>query len=68
MFDTATICWGLFYGAIGTALAMYGFRQRKAVPTTTGVVLTILPMFTTNPWVLSITGVLLILVTFIVRV
>ena len=41
-------------GAIGTAMAVYGIRQREPLPLVFGIVLGVLPMVVSSGWAAAI--------------
>ncbi|NRH26709.1 MULTISPECIES: hypothetical protein [Pseudomonas] len=43
--DTASLLWGLLFGSIGLGYAIYGKKQRSAVPFVCGLLLMGLPYF-----------------------
>jgi len=43
--DTAWLMWSALFGLIGTAVFLYGRRQRRAAPTLMGVALMVYPYF-----------------------
>ena len=61
MDDTATLIWGVLFGAIGLGFLTYGRRQRAIVPLIAGVALLLIPYLNydtepTGPWFLSQVG------------
>ena len=46
--STSYILWSIFLGALGIAYVVYGKKQRKAVPLLGGIVLLVLPYFSSN--------------------
>ena len=43
--DTAWLMWSALFGLIGSAVFLYGRRQRRAAPTLVGVALMVYPYF-----------------------
>ena len=46
--DTAWFMWSALFGLIGTAVLVYGRRQRRAAPTLVGVALMTYPYFVSS--------------------
>lgn len=59
---------GVLFGAIGTGYLMYARRARRVVPLCVGIGLIGMPWVIGNPWLLLITGVVLLAVSYYVRV
>ena len=55
----AQMLWGLLFGSIGLAFAIYGRKQRAPVPLLCGVGLMVYPWFVTNTAALVAVGVIL---------
>ena len=55
----ATLLWGLLFGSIGFAFALYGKQQRALVPLLCGVALMIYPYFVPN--VIALVGIGIVL-------
>lgn len=66
--DTATLLWGLFFGAFGFAYFMYGRKQKKPVPFVTGLALMAFPYFIDNPVLLAGIGLALMATPFFVKI
>ena len=49
--STAYILWNIFLGALGFAYIIYGKKQRKAIPLLGGIVLIVLPYFTSLTYI-----------------
>ncbi len=60
----STLIIGFIAGVIGAAYFVYGKRQQKFAPMLCGVLLGIYPLFTSNPYVLTIVGAALLAVPF----
>lgn len=55
MNSTATIFWGLLFGAVGFAYFMYGRKQKMIVPLVCGLTLMLFPYFVSNVlWLVGI--------------
>jgi hypothetical protein len=65
--DTSTLLWGLLFGSIGFGLLIYGKRQRRIVPFACGLVLVILPYFTTSNLLLVALGSALVALPYFLR-
>ncbi len=58
--DTSTIMWGLLFGSIGVGFFVYGKKQKAMTPLFCGVGLMIAPYFTSNVYILVLSGIVLI--------
>jgi len=65
--NTSSLLWGLLFGSLGLGFAMYGRKQRAAVPLVCGLVLMILPYLISNTLLLVSGGILLIAIPYFVR-
>jgi hypothetical protein len=63
----ASLLWGLLFSSIGVGFALYGKRQRSAVPLLCGVALMIYPYFVPNVAALVAIGVALCVVPYLFR-
>jgi hypothetical protein len=57
---TAWLLWSGLFSVIGTAVLVYGRRQRRGVPVIVGIALMVYPYFISNVWVLVGIGALLL--------
>ena len=65
--NTATLFWGLLFGSIGLAMALYGRKQRAPVPLICGVALMVLPYAIADPSLLLAVGIALVVIPYFVR-
>ncbi len=65
--DTATLIWGIVFGALGFGYFIYGRRQKAVVPLVTGIALMVFPYFIANVYLLVIVGVGLTVVPYFFR-
>ena len=65
--DTATLLWGMFFGAIGTGYFIYGKKQHKFVPLISGMALIGFPYAVSNVVALVGIGIALMAVPYFVR-
>jgi hypothetical protein len=65
--DTSSLLWGLLFGSIGVGFAMYGRKQRMAVPLICGLALIVFPYFVSNVFLLVAVGILLMAVPYFFR-
>ena len=66
-FSTASLVWGLLFGAVGAGYFLYGKRQQEGVPMLCGVGLMVFPYFVSNTIILVIVGALLMAIPFLFR-
>jgi hypothetical protein len=57
----------LLFGSIGLGYAIYGRKQRAAVPLVCGLALMVFPYFVSNTWLLAGIGAVLIAVPYFLR-
>ncbi len=65
--DTASLLWGVVFGAIGAGYIVYGRRQRAPVPLLCGLGLVGFTWFVTNPWAIVLVGAALMAAPFAVN-
>ena len=61
------LIWGVFFGAIGLGFFVYGKKQKRIVPYLSGIALIIFPYFVSNTSILVITGSILMVLPYFVR-
>jgi hypothetical protein len=61
---TATIVWGMLFGAIGGGYMLYGHRQKQFPALACGLALMVFPYFVGNAWLLVLVGTLLMYLPF----
>ena len=66
--DPSTLMWGILFGSIGLGLFVYGKKQRAVVPLLCGIGLMVFPYFISNPYVLVLSGAVLVAVPFVIKV
>ena len=67
MDSTASLIWGMLFGAIGLGFFTYGRRQRAVVPLFTGIALMVFPYFVPNVAALLIVGAVLMAIPYFIR-
>jgi hypothetical protein len=67
MTDSATLLWGVVFGAIGFAYLRYGHKRRLGVPFGCGVGLLLFPYFVSNTALLVAIGALLMAAPYFLR-
>jgi hypothetical protein len=65
--DTATLLWGVLFGAVGMGFFIYGKKQKSVIPFICGLMLMIFPYFVSNVWALVVIGGGLMAVPYFVR-
>jgi hypothetical protein len=65
--DTSTLMWGMILGSIGLGFFLYGKKQKTIVPLISGVGLMVLPYFISNIFILVATGVVFVVLPFILK-
>ncbi len=66
--DTATLLWGVIFGAVGMGYALYGRKQRAPVPMVCGLALMVFPYFLSNVWATVLVGAALMAVPYFIRI
>ena len=67
MFSTASLMWGLLFGSIGLGLFVYGKKQGAIIPLLCGLGLMILPYVITNVYGLALSGIVLVIAPFVIK-
>lgn len=65
--DTATLLWGVIFGAVGVGYAIYGRKQRAPIPLVCGIGLMVFPYFISNVWAIVLVGAVLMGIPYFVR-
>jgi hypothetical protein len=65
--NTATLLWGVVFGAVGLGFFVYGKKQSAIVPLACGVALMAVPYFISNLALLIGAGVALVAIPYFVR-
>jgi hypothetical protein len=66
--NTAALLWGVLFSSIGLGFAMYGRKQRKAMPLICGLALMLYPFFVSSPTLIVLVGVVLVALPYLVRI
>ena len=66
--DTASLLWGVLFGAIGLGFFLYGRKQRAIVPLVSGLALMVFPYFVANAWLTVGIGVALMAIPYFIRI
>jgi hypothetical protein len=66
--DATMLFLGIFIGSIGVGYFIYGKKQRKVMPTLSGIGLIILPYVLSNPVILTISCLILAAAPFLVNI
>ena len=67
MGNESQLIWGIIFGAIGFGFALYGKRQKAAIPLVSGIGLMVIPYFLANAYILVLAGIALMAVPYFVR-
>jgi hypothetical protein len=54
--DTATLVWGMIFGAVGVGYFIYGKKQQALLPLFCGIGLMVFPYFVTGTWWMLLVG------------
>jgi hypothetical protein len=62
--SSATLIWGLLFGAVGVGYFLYGKKQRRPLPFACGLLLMVFPYFVANSTAIVIVGTVLSLIPY----
>ena len=62
--STASLVWGMLFGAIGGGYLIYGHKQKQIMALACGLALMVFPYFVSNSWLLVLVGAVLMVVPF----
>ena len=65
--STATLLWGVLFGAIGGGYAIYGHRQKNFTALACGLLMMFYTYFITNSWLIVLIGAVLMVLPFKLR-
>jgi hypothetical protein len=65
--STATLIWGMLFGAVGAGYFIYGKRQAMIVPLVCGIALAVYPWFVSGTLWTIIVGVVLMAIPYFIR-
>lgn len=68
MGSTATLVWGVLFGAVGLGYFTYGKKQRAVVPLLAGIALFVVPYVIPNAYLLVLAGAVIMAVPYFVRI
>ena len=68
MISTSTLIMGVIFGAIGLGFFIYGKKQKAIIPLFCGIVLMILPYFIPNMYILILSGIIIVAITYFIRI
>lgn len=67
MDGTASLVWGMLFGAIGLGYFIYGKNQKAVIPLVCGMGLMVFPYFVANTVLLALVGIGLMALPYFVR-
>jgi hypothetical protein len=67
LYGTASLVWGMLFGAIGLGYFIYGKNQKAVIPLVCGMGLMVFPYFVSNTILLVLVGVGLMALPYFVR-
>ena len=67
MNSTSTLIWGVIFGSIGLGFFVYGKKQKAVIPLVSGIGLMLFPYFISNIYVLVLSGIVLIVLPFVIK-
>ena len=66
--NTLTLIWGVLFGSIGLGFFVYGKKQKAIVPFFSGILLMVFPYFVSNLYFLVISGIILAVLPFVIKI
>jgi hypothetical protein len=66
--NPSTLIWGVIFGSIGLGFFVYGKKQKAVVPLFCGIGLMVFPYFISNVYMLVLSGVVLAVLPFVVKI
>jgi hypothetical protein len=67
MNSTSILIWGMIFGSIGLGFFVYGKKQKAVIPLVSGIGLMLFPYFISNIYVLVLSGIVLIVLPFVIK-
>ncbi|MCG6887320.1 MAG: hypothetical protein LJE74_08935 [Proteobacteria bacterium] len=67
MESPAILIWSVLFGGIGIGYVIYGRRQQAVVPLLCGIALLVVPFFLPNVYVLIVSGIVLTVMPYFIR-
>jgi len=68
MNSTSTLMWGIIFGSIGLGFFVYGKKQKAVIPLINGIGLIVVPYFISNIYLLVLSGIVLIALSYFIRI
>jgi len=68
MDNPSVLIWGVIFGSIGLGFFVYGKKQKAVVPLFCGIGLMVFPYFISNVYMLVLSGVVLAVLPFVVKI
>lgn len=68
MISTSTLIMGVIFGAIGLGFFVYGKKQKTIIPLFYGILLMILPYFISNIYILILSGIIIVAISYFIRI
>jgi len=65
--STASLLWGMIFGAIGGGYMIFGHRQKNIMALACGLVMMLYTWFITNSWLIVLIGAILMVLPFKLR-
>jgi len=66
--NTSTLLWGVLFGSVGLGFFVYGKKQKAVVPLLSGMGLMVAPYFISNVYIMVLSGIILIALTFLIKI
>jgi hypothetical protein len=67
MNGTSTLIWGVIFGSTGLGFFVYGKKQKAVIPLFYGIGLMVFPYFTSNGYILVLSGIALMALPFVIK-
>jgi hypothetical protein len=66
--NTSTLIWGVIFGAIGVGFFAYGKKQKAIIPFVSGIGLMLFPYLVSDTVIFVITGIILVVLPFVIKI
>jgi hypothetical protein len=65
--NVSTLMWGVLFGSVGLGFFVYGKKQKAIIPFLSGIGLMLIPYFISNVLILVGTGIVFVVLPFVIN-
>jgi hypothetical protein len=65
--NVSTLMWGVLFGSVGLGFFVYGKKQKAIIPFLSGIGLMLIPYFISNVLILVGTGIIFVVLPFVIN-